>query len=112
MKKEPEHVDDFRGDADLLFPSKYLKGVDLQGEDVTITIERVEKGAELVKVGGEVDRKPVIHLKGTEKMWVLNKTNMNSIAGHHGKKVAEWLGKKVTLYPAPWRGGGVCIRVR
>ena len=28
MKKEPEHVDDFRGDADLLFPSKYLKGVD------------------------------------------------------------------------------------
>ena len=110
--KANEHEDDYRGDSELLFPSKYIRGADLAGKDVTVTVKRIEKGAELVKAGGEIERKPVMHFAETEKMLVLNKTNMRTIAGLYGKPVADWLGKKIVLFPAPWRGDAVCVRVR
>lgn len=112
MTKEPEHVDDYTGDCDLLFPSKYIRAADLGDKEAVVTIERLEKGAELMRQGGVTERKPVLHFKETEKMLVLNKTNKNRIADKHGKKVAEWKGKKIVLRAEPWRGKEMAVRVK
>ena len=97
-----KHDDDYRGDAELLHERMYLKAADLAeaGRDVMLTIARVEKGHKLVMVGGKEDFKPVLHFVGTEKMLVLNVTNKTRLRKMYGRKVADWIGKQVTLYPA------------
>ena len=100
--------------VDLLFPSKYLKSADLRGRDVTITIEEIEPRHELVSKQGK-ELKPIIKMAGKDKMWVLNKTNAQSIAKLHGKEVTDWIGKQITIYPTQISVGGElcdCIRVR
>ena len=96
------HDDDYRGDSELLHDRDYLKAADLAaaGKDVTLTIARVEKGRELVMVGGVTEYKPVLHFVGTEKMLVLNITNKARLRRMYGRTVADWIGKQVTLYPA------------
>jgi hypothetical protein len=101
--------------VDLLFPSKYLRGADLRGKDVTVVIESIEPRHELAMAGGKKEHKPVVSLKGTEKMWVLNKTNARTVADLYGPEVTGWLGKPVTLFPAEVDAGGkthTAIRVR
>lgn len=119
MPKPPEHVDDWRGDVQLLYPSRYLKTADLQDRDVTVTIRRIEKGHKLTMAGGVTDRKPVIHLVESEKMLVLNKTNARHIAAMYGNKCADWIGNRITLYPCQGpnadellKAGQAGIRVR
>lgn len=102
---------------DLLFPSRYLKGADLRGRDVTVTISAVEPRHELKKFGGkgreEVDYKTVVYFAGKSKGMVLNRTNGDSIVSLHGIEATGWIGKQVTLYPL--RGkffGKICDVVR
>jgi hypothetical protein len=109
---ETEHVDDFRGDSELLHPSKYWRGVDMEGADVTVTIGRVEKGADLMMAGGKSEQKPVVHFSDSDKALVLNKTNRATIRILYGRVVADWIGKRVTLYAAPFRGADKCVRIR
>ena len=97
------HDDDFRGDAELLHPREYLKCADIEaveGQEVTLTIERVERGRELIMRGGKTDYMPVLHFRGTDKKLILNITNKDRLKGWYGRKVADWVGQKVTLYPA------------
>jgi hypothetical protein len=101
--------------VDLLFPSKYLKGADLQGRDVVVVIERIEPRHELSMAGGKKESKPVIHMRGKEKMWVLNKTNAQTIKKMYGGELKDWLGKPVTLYATNVDAAGathLAIRVR
>lgn len=103
------------GHADLLFPSNYLKGADLRGQDVVVTIEKIETSHELVMQGGKRDRKPVIHMVGKQKKWVLNKTNVKTIKGMYGGELRDWIGKSVTLFPKEVEASGemhTAIRVR
>ena len=105
-------------DDDLrrMFDSRYLGNWDLLGQDVTVTIERVEGGI-VEGEKGRKDRAPIVHLKGWPKPWVLNKTNMKTIYAIHGTlKASELRGKRVTLYATQCKGksGDMvdCIRVR
>ena len=98
----------------LLFPSKYLSHVDLQGKDFTLTIEHVNVD-ELQMVGGKKEKKPLVSFKGAQKKLVLNKTNATIIADLYGNEVTGWFGKRITLYPTTCRFGAnteKCIRVR
>ena len=36
--------------------------------------------------------------------WCLNKTNGSCLAGMFSKKLANWIGKKVTLFEGNWNG--------
>jgi hypothetical protein len=54
--------------------------------------------------------KGVIAFERTEKQWALNKTNGICLKEMFGKKVQEWVGKRVTLFPSQWDGED-CIRV-
>ena len=81
---------------ELLYPSKYLKAIDLDGRDVPLEIESVSR-EELQMGGGKVDEKPVVSFRGTKKQLVLAKTNARTIAVLHGLDVESWVGKRITL---------------
>ena len=103
-------------DLRRMFDSNFLGNWDLLGQDVTVTIERIEGGV-VEGEKGRKDRAPLVHLKGWPKPWVLNKTNMKTILSLHGTlSAAKLRGKRVTLYATTCqgKGGGTvdCIRVR
>jgi hypothetical protein len=102
-------------DVRKLFDKAYIYAYDLEGRDVTVTIERVIGGT-LVGTGGKSNKKPIVYFKGTEKGLALNITNARTIAGLYGGFDSEaWIGKKITLYATTTSFGSQtvdCIRVR
>lgn len=77
------------------FPSNYLKASDLNGQQPTVTIDRVA----FEGVGREKELKPVLYFAGKEKGMVLNKTNAKNIANLIGSfETDEWVGFRIRLY--------------
>lgn len=96
-----------------LFDKEHLGSWDLDGRDVTVTIERVIQGKAKNKDGET--KKPLIKFRGKEKGLLCNMTNGRTIAAMYGTDVSEWAGKRVTLYPTTTSVSGQtvdCIRVR
>jgi hypothetical protein len=95
-------------DWDQLYPGRFIKTGDLLGKNVTLTIASVD----LDELEGETGKKikGVISFERTEKQLALNKTNGICLKEMFGKRVQEWVGKRVTLMPALWNGED-CIRV-
>lgn len=81
-----------------MIPSKYLEAADLNGKRVTVVIERINPRVELQSPTGKKDKRPVFFLRGKEKGWVLNKTNLNRLAEVYGTRAEEWIGKPAVLY--------------
>lgn len=75
-----------------IFPSKYIKAADLQGREVTVTIDRAE-----IETLGE-DRKLILYFRGKEKGLVTNRTNADRIAHLYGTNTDNWLGKEILLF--------------
>lgn len=91
------------------FPSNYLKASELQGRDITVTMNSVA-----YETIGQ-DRKPVLYFQGAKKGMVLNKTNANNIAQLYGPETEGWAGKKITLFSCmvDYQGRSVeAIRIR
>lgn len=107
------------GHYKLLFPSKYLSSADLKEKDVTVLIDRVEKG-QLRVSGGKSETRVLIYFRTAKgvalsKSLVANKTNATTIASLHGTKVEAWKGKPITLFPTTCKFGPTtvdCIRIR
>lgn len=76
------------------FPGQYLKAADLQGRQVTVTIDHVK----IEDIGG--DNKPVVYFTGKERGLVLNKTNANNITFLYGDETDDWHGKQITMFEA------------
>jgi len=97
---------------DAAFPSKYLKGVDLNGKTVRVTIDRVE-----IEEVGDGDRKPVMYFQGKDKGLALNRINADTISSAYGHETDDWTGKLVELYfdpnvyYGPKKVGGLRVRV-
>lgn len=96
-KKQSNDIRDYNH-IDLLYPSKYVKGAELGGKDVTVTIESIEPRHELQRTDKSKDYKPILNFKEAEKAMVLNKTNAQTIAAMYGPEAMEWIGKRITLY--------------
>jgi len=99
-----------------MLDKQYLYAFDLDGKDVTVTIDRVV-GGELTGEGGKKSKKPLCYFRGsrTGKPLALNSTNCKIIAGMYGNDTDGWIGKRVTLYPTTTSFGSdqvECIRVR
>ncbi len=93
---------------------EFLYEYDLDGKDVTVTIEKCVAG-ELTGDKGRKSKKPMVSFVGTPKKLALNKTNGKAIASMYGTSVEAWAGKQITLYPTVTDFGGEtlpCIRVR
>ena len=91
------------------FSGSWLKAADLRGQDVPVTIDRIERE----EFGG--DPKMVIYFLGKERGLVLNKTNAMTIAQQHGDETDGWAGKQITLFPTQtdFQGKQVaCLRIR
>lgn len=95
-------------DWDQLYPGRFIKTGDLLGRNITLKIASVD----LDELEGETGKKVkgVITFERTEKQLALNKTNGICLKEMFGKKVQEWVGKRVTLMPALWNGED-CIRI-
>ena len=96
---------------DELFPSKYIKHSDLNGQELTVTIA----GLDIEEVGMDKESKPVLSFKKAKKGLVLNMTNYDAIAEAYGEETDNWPGKKIVLYGDKARFGGKivdCVRVK
>lgn len=92
MSDLPEHYK-------LMYPSKYLRGVDfIGGKSARVTISKVDPFHELIGEKGRKDVKPVLYFQGKKKGLILNKTNADSIGKMHGSRIENWVGKQITLY--------------
>lgn len=89
-------------DYDDLYPGRFLKAADFKGKKVTLTIGDVNI-EELEGEGGK-KVKATLAFKETEKQLVTCKTNGLCIKAMFGRTLAEWVGKRVTLFPDTWNG--------
>jgi hypothetical protein len=94
----------FRGKP--LIPSKYLEAADLQGKRVPVVIDSVHEQAKLKSDRGDDETKPLFRLRGKDKGWVLNSTNLDSIAEVYGHEADKWIGKVVVIYAAKVKAFG------
>ncbi len=85
---------------DELFPGRFLKSSKFKGKDVTLTIKSVrteelegDKGKKL---------KGIVAFEKTPLELVLNRTNGECLKAMFGRETDAWLGKRVTLWPAPY----------
>jgi hypothetical protein len=95
-------------DWDQLYPGRFIKTGDLLGKNVTLRIASID----LDELEGETGKKikGVISFEKTEKQLALNKTNGICLKEMFGRKVQDWVGKRITLMPALWNGEE-CIRI-
>jgi hypothetical protein len=95
-------------DFDELYPGKFLKAGELLGKKVTLTVS----GVTLEELEGDDGKKikGVISFKETAKMLCLNKTNGLCLRAMFGRKLADWEGKRVTIFSSTWNGED-CIRI-
>jgi hypothetical protein len=80
-----------------LFPSKWLKGDDLNGETPNVKIKAVTEEV----VGRENETKHVVYFEGIQKGLVLNRTNSDIIETLYGDETDDWAGQEVQLYSVP-----------
>ncbi len=99
----------------LMDAKDMLYAYDLDGRDVTVTIEKVT-GGELTGDQGRKTKKPIAHIKGKAKKLALNNTNCGTIEQLYGTSDYEqWKDIRVTLFPTTTSFGGKtveCIRIR
>lgn len=99
----------------LMFPTDYVAAPELQGRDVALTIKSVSIDEMPLAGTTKKEKRPIVQFAETPKKLVLNKTNAKIIAKLLGVQTAEWVGKRVTLYPTTTKFGPEtvdCIRVR
>lgn len=100
-------------DYDQLYPGRFMKAGEFQNRDVTLTISKVELEEMEDRKGKRP--KPILTFNGTAKQLVLVKTNGECLKGMFGRRVSDWVGKRVTFYPAKVEAFGeetLAIRVR
>lgn len=95
-------------DFDQLYPGRFLKAGELLGRKVTLTMTSIDI-EELEGEGGK-KVKATVTFKETEKQLVCCKTNGICIKAMFGKVLAEWVGKRITIFPDTWNDEP-CIRV-
>jgi len=84
------------GNYNDVFPSKYLKASDLNGQARNAVIERIEK--EKMQTG---EVKYVAYFRNGSKGMVLNKTNCKAIAHiAMSDETADWIGQLVQVFVA------------
>lgn len=99
-------------DFDQLYPGRFLKSGDLLGKKVTVEIADVSidelEGDKGKRVQG------ILYLRGKKKQIVLNKTNGLCLKGMFGRKLGDWVGKRIVIFQGTTKFGAEtvdCIRV-
>lgn len=96
-------------DWDELYPGRFLKAGELKGRKATLTIKDVDTDM-LVGDDGKEKLKGVLSFKERPIQVPLNKTNGICLKAMFGRKLPDWIGKRIILFPAKWNGDD-CIRI-
>lgn len=83
---------------DKLFPSKYLKAVDLNTEEVVATISRFAVEPVRDPNTGKDEDQPLIYTEEFNKPLILNFTNAGTIAALYGRETDAWPGRSLMLF--------------
>lgn len=94
---------------DELYPGRFLKAGLLKGQKVTLTISDVDLEG-LEGEDGKKQQKAILSFKERPMQLVMCKTNGICIKNMFGPTLANWLGKRVTLFESQWNGEP-CIRI-
>jgi len=99
-------------DFDELYPGRFIKAGDLKSRDVNLTISAV-RIEELEGTKGK-QTKGIVSFRESKKEIVLNRTNGECIKAMFGRDTGDWVGKRVTLYPAKIESdiADLAVRVR
>jgi len=96
-------------DINSAFPGKFFKAADVaQPQRLTIAnvaVEQMQDGTQ----------KPAVSFNETQQMFVLNKTNANTLSASLGSQTEAWTGKQIELYQdtATFQGRNMpCVRCR
>jgi hypothetical protein len=95
-------------DWDELYPGRFLHAADLKGKKVTVRITDVILEELIGDNGAQV--KGLMSFDGKDKQFALNKTNGICIKAMFGRKLADWTGKRITLFEGSWNGEP-CLRI-
>jgi hypothetical protein len=95
-------------DWDELYPGRFLHAADLKGKKVTVRISDVTIEELVGDKGPQI--KGLMSFEGKDKQFALNKTNGIMIKAMFGRKIADWIGKRITLFEDTW-DGEPCLRV-
>lgn len=90
-------------DFDQLYPGRFIKAGELLGKKVTLTIADVDL-EDLMGEDNKPKAKATLSFKETEKQMVMCKTNGICLKAMFGKKLSDWLGKRITIFPDTWNG--------
>lgn len=91
-----------------MYPSKYAKGEDLKGREVTLTISRVSTERMRPSPNKPEEDKFVIYFQETQKGVILSMTLAKQIAQAIGsEETNQWPGRRVTIYPENINVAGV-----
>jgi hypothetical protein len=100
---------------DEVFPSKYLRFVDLKGKPCIVTIESARYET-LKGLDGKETQKIVLYFENVPKSLPLNATNFDAVCDVTGcPDTEDWPGQRIELYPTKTPMGGQlvdCIRIR
>ena len=98
-----------------VFPSRFLKAGDLNGEPITLTIASAAYET-LKNHKGNEEQKLVVGFRKTKKLLVVNVTNFDAIVDASGEADSDdWIGHKIEVYPSEVQVGTEmkpCLRVR
>lgn len=94
---------------DELYPGRFLKAGLLKGQKVTLTIKDVDL-EQLEDNTGKPKGKAIISFEERPMELVACKTNGLCIKAMFGKELADWRGKRITLFQGQWNGEE-CIRI-
>ena len=83
------------------------------GDDMTVTIERVQLET-VTMMGGKKEDHTIAYLAGLKPL-ILNVTNSKSIHKLYGPFIEDWAGKQITLFASTTKLGSEmveCLRIR
>lgn len=95
-------------DWDELYPGRFLKAGELHGKKVTLTIRDVDVEELIGDKGAKM--KGIVSFEKTPKQIALNRTNGTCLREMFGRTLANWVGKRVVIFPGEWNGEP-CIRI-
>jgi hypothetical protein len=99
-----------------VFKSKYLTSADLAGKPVVLEIISAPLMTLKGPNGSEEQAKTVLHFRGTQKLFPLNRTNWDAVADATGEDDTDrWAGRRIEVFPTTTEMSGKvvdCIRVR
>jgi hypothetical protein len=96
-------------DFDELYPGRFVKAGIIGDKRPTLTIAAVDV-ERLAGSDGKEATKGVVSFVGKDMQLVLNRTNGTCLREMFGRRVQEWVGKRVTLFRSQWQGED-CIRI-